>query len=91
MGCTRIYCGEGCRHYRYKAAEEYLRTFNVDGDRNWRVYGVLWGFGGLQWWIRLWSGRLCAKAKEGGDEGVGRRVRGWWWRGWAKGGKEERE
>jgi len=60
-------CGEGRRHYRYKAADEYLRTFNVDGDRNWRDYDVLWGLAVVDW--VLVRAFVCKGKRGGGGRG----------------------
>ncbi|KAF8458288.1 ABC transporter CDR4 [Terfezia claveryi] len=35
--------GEGCGYCRYKVADEYLRTLNVDGGGKWRDWGVFAG------------------------------------------------
>ncbi|KAF8418884.1 ABC multidrug transporter [Tirmania nivea] len=74
---------EGCGYCKYKIADEYLRTLNVNGNKKWRDWGVFAGFAVVNW---ILVGMFMCGGRGEGVWGMVRRVKGWWRRRWEKGG-----
>lgn len=79
---------EGCGYCRYKVADEYLQTLNVQGGGKWRDWGVFAGFTVLNW---ILVGVFVCGGRGQGVVEMGRRVGRWGKQRWGKEGKEGKE
>lgn len=64
-----------CDYCRYRSADEFLATLNVDPEGKWKDLGVLAAFTVLNWIIML---LLVCGGRGDGVEGIWRRVKQWW-------------